>query len=59
MKLNDPEIYIELPLTKVKSLEKRELYEIKEYTSKDYYCVDGFPKEGHTCVIVLNAPMRE
>lgn len=33
-------------------------HEVKEYSHKEYYCVDGFPKEGLPCVIVVPAPYR-
>jgi len=38
---------------------KEEQIHIKEYIGKDFYCVDGFPKDGLDCVVVIPAPMRE
>ena len=28
------------------------------YNKNDYYCIDGFPKEGFPCVVVLPPPYR-
>jgi len=28
------------------------------YNKNDYYCIDGFPKEGNPCVVVLPPPYR-
>ena len=30
-----------------------------EYSKAKFYCVDGFPKEGAPCAVVLPAPQRE
>ena len=31
---------------------------MKEFNSKEFYCIDGFPKDGLQCVVVLPTPMR-
>ena len=28
------------------------------YNKNDYYCIDGFPREGNPCVVVLPPPYR-
>jgi hypothetical protein len=29
------------------------------FNKNDYYCIDGFPKEGYPCVVVLPPPYRQ
>jgi hypothetical protein len=35
-----------------------EKFEFWMYNKNDYYCIDGFPKEGYPCVVVLPPPYR-
>jgi len=28
------------------------------FNKNDYYCIDGFPKEGYPCIVVLPPPYR-
>ena len=28
------------------------------FNKSDHYCIDGFPKEGNPCVVVLPPPFR-
>jgi hypothetical protein len=34
-------------------------YEFWMYNKTDYYCIDGFPREGNPCVVVLPPPYRQ
>jgi len=36
-----------------------EKFEYWMYNKSDYYCIDGFPKEGLPCVVVLPPPYRQ
>jgi hypothetical protein len=33
-------------------------FEFWMFNKTDYYCIDGFPKEGNPCVVVLPPPFR-
>ena len=60
MQLNDPPILLSMVKweerkTKEEMIEK---YEFWMYNKNDYYCIDGFPKEGFPCVVVLPPPYR-
>jgi hypothetical protein len=35
------------------------MYDFWMYNKNDYYCIDGFPQEGHPCVVVLPPPYRQ
>jgi hypothetical protein len=59
MKLNVPEISLELPFSNSKLLHSREYFPIKEFSSKEFYCLDGFPKDGNSCIVVIKAPTRD
>lgn len=49
MLLNTPELTLPFSLQP----------EYKPYSKGRFYCVDGFPKEGAPCVVVLPPPHRE
>ena len=36
-----------------------ECFEFWLYNKTDYYCIDGFPREGNPCVVVLPPPYRQ
>lgn len=60
MVLNDPPILLNMECwesrkTKDILIEK---FEFWMYNKNDYYCIDGFPKEGNPCVVVLPPPYR-
>ena len=60
MVLNDPPICLsmdaqELRKTKLQLIDK---FEFWMFNKNDYYCIDGFPKEGFPCVVVLPPPYR-
>lgn len=59
MKLNIPEITLNLFLTECSSIHSKSNYEIKQYSVKDFYCADGFPKDGKSCVVIMPAPYRD
>ena len=61
MKLNDPEINVVMSLGKEQSYNSKikEKLEKATYKTKDYYCVDGFPKEGQECVVIIGSPTRD
>lgn len=60
MVLNDPPI--ELSMVSVSERETKselvEKYEFWMFNKNDYYCIDGFPREGYPCVVVLPPPYR-
>jgi hypothetical protein len=60
MVLNDPPIYISLDPWKDRKQKNviTEKFEFWMYNKNDYYCIDGFPKEGYPCVVVLPPPYR-
>jgi len=60
MVLNDPPIYMSLDVWETRC-EKSSLvdkYDFWMFNKTDYYCIDGFPKEGFPCVVVLPPPYR-
>ena len=61
MVLNQPEIELQLLniSTRKKKEEMTDKYEFWMYNKNDYYCIDGFPKEGYPCVVVLPPPFRQ
>ena len=61
MVLNDPPIELSMLSCKERD-EKTELvekYEFWMFNKNDYYCIDGFPREGYPCVVVLPPPYRQ
>lgn len=60
MNLNDPPIKIfSLSIEERKQKESHlEKFDLWMFTKNDYYCIDGFPKEGNPCAIVLPPPFR-
>ncbi len=60
MVLNDPPICISMDLweDREKKQELTDKYDFWMYNKNDYYCIDGFPKEGYPCVVVLPPPFR-
>ena len=61
MVLNDPPI--ELSMLSCKEREDKtelvEKFEFWMFNKNDYYCIDGFPREGYPCVVVLPPPYRQ
>ena len=60
MALNDPPIQLHVPTWEERKAKEKivEKYEVWMYNKNDYYCIDGFPKEGYPCVVVLPPPYR-
>ena len=61
MVLNEPPIELSMLSCKQRD-EKVELvqkYEFWMFNKNDYYCIDGFPREGYPCVVVLPPPYRQ
>lgn len=60
MVLNDPPILLNLEpwQTKQHKTSLIERLEFWMYSKSDYYCIDGFIKEGKPCVVVLPPPYR-
>lgn len=61
MVLNDPPIELSM-LTKVdreKKIDLTDKFEFWMFNKNDYYCIDGFPREGYPCVVVLPPPYRQ
>lgn len=60
MILNDPPILLAMDtfVDKQKKESLVEKFEFWMYNKNDYYCIDGFPKEGYPCVVVLPPPFR-
>ena len=61
MVLNEPPIELSM-LSCSERTQKDDLigkFEFWMYNKNDYYCIDGFPKEGHPCVVVLPPPYRQ
>jgi hypothetical protein len=60
MVLSDPPI--ELSMLSVEGRNAKvaltDKYEFWMFNKNDYYCIDGFPKEGYPCVVVLPPPFR-
>jgi len=60
MSLNDPPIKVQQLSIQDRNA-KSELihkFDFWMYNKNDYYCIDGFPKEGNPCAIVLQPPYR-
>ena len=61
MVLSEPPI--EMQLLSVDQMLKdgpdEDKFEYWMYNKSDYYCIDGFPKEGLPCVVVLPPPFRQ
>lgn len=60
MVLSDPPIELQLSATVCQPphLDETHLFEFWMYNKNDYYCIDGFPKEGMPCVVVIPPPYR-
>ena len=61
MVLNDPPIELSM-LSCAERQTKEDLlerYEFWMFNKNDYYCIDGFPREGYPCVVVLPPPYRQ
>jgi hypothetical protein len=58
MVLSDPPIEMQLQATVQESTEL-ERFEFWMFNKNDYYCIDGFPKEGLPCVVVMPPPFRQ
>ena len=60
MVLNDPPILMALETfeEKQKKQELTDKFEFWMFNKNDYYCIDGFPKEGYPSVVVLPPPYR-
>jgi hypothetical protein len=61
MVLNDPPIELSM-LTKIdreKKIDLTDKFEFWMFNKNDYYCIDGFPREGYPCVVVLPPPYRQ
>lgn len=60
MVLSDPPI--ELSMLSTQERQSREnltdKFDFWMFNKNDYYCIDGFPKEGYPCVVVLPPPYR-
>lgn len=60
MVLNDPPILMSMDWEhRIAKPELTEKYEFWMFNKNDYYCIDGFPKEGYPCVVVLPPPYRQ
>ena len=60
MTLNDPPIKVLSQSIKERNMKESVLqkFDFWMYSKNDYYCIDGFPKEGNPCAIVLPPPYR-
>ena len=60
MILNDPPIHMGVESWESRSKKEvlTEKFEFWMYNKNDYYCIDGFPKEGYPSVVVLPPPYR-
>jgi hypothetical protein len=58
MVLSDPPIEMQLQAT-VQDSTEFERFEFWMFNKNDYYCIDGFPKEGLPCVVVMPPPYRQ
>ena len=60
MVLNDPPIQLSMLSCKERDQKQMltEKYDFWMFNKNDYYCIDGFPKEGYPCVVVLPPPYR-
>lgn len=61
MILNDPPILMSMESwdTRKEKAVLVEKFEFWMFNKNDYYCIDGFPKEGYPCVVVLPPPFRQ
>ena len=63
MVLNEPPIEMSLlnlnQRAKCEGKPYLEKFEFWMYNKADYFCIDGFPKEGNPCVVVLPPPYRQ
>jgi hypothetical protein len=61
MVLNDPPIYLMLEEWEQRKKKEQliEKFEFWMFNKNDYYCIDGFPKEGFPSVVVLPPPYRQ
>ena len=61
MVLNEPPIELSMLscAERVQKTELTEKYDFWMFNKNDYYCIDGFPKEGYPCVVVLPPPYRQ
>ena len=50
MVLNKPQIELQ---------NSSENFIYKNFKKKEYYCLDGFPKENNPCIIVMQPPKRD
>ena len=60
MVLSDPPLEMQL-LTVAAALNCEpdlQKYEYWMFNKSDYYCIDGFPKEGNPCLVILPPPFR-
>jgi hypothetical protein len=58
MVLSEPPIELQLQATIDQQGDETELFEYWMFNKNDYYCIDGFPKEGMPCVVVIPPPYR-
>jgi hypothetical protein len=60
MVLNDPPISLNVEKWENKASRQSQIekFEFGMYNKNDFYCIDGFPKEGYPCVVVLPPPFR-
>ncbi|CDW71805.1 UNKNOWN [Stylonychia lemnae] len=61
MVLNDPPILLSMECWETRQVKTIliQKFEFWMYNKNDYYCIDGFPKEGNPCVVVLPPPYRQ
>ena len=60
MVLSEPPIEMQLQATcNTKEQDEFTKFEFWMYNKNDYYCIDGFPKEGLPCVVVMPPPYRQ
>ena len=59
MVLSDPPIEMQLQASVDQQHSELEKFEFWMYNKNDYYCIDGFPKEGLPCVVVMPPPFRQ
>lgn len=60
MVLNDPPILMGMETWEDRKVKEQltDKFEFWMFNKNDYYCIDGFPKEGYPCVVVLPPPYR-
>ena len=61
MVLNEPPIELSMLSSEERSskCDLVEKFEFWMFNKNDYYCIDGFPREGYPCVVVLPPPYRQ